>query len=732
MLFSCRPNSFPVFPYSTYLSFLRWLSTGTPATGAPSIGLPQNRLNYLRMFFRLGMQFQNYQTNHYELALLSALRSCSSISNDFLGQQIHCRVLKSGLGFNNFITNSLISMYAKCGLIGHARSLFDSCSSLDTVSCNIMISGYVKSGHLDNARQLFEIMPEKDCISYTTMIMGLARFECWTEAIEAFKDMKSSGIFPSDLTMVNILSACSHIGGIWDCRMLHALLIKLQLLKFDFVSTNLLNFYGACSSVGEARILFEEMPEHDIVSWNAMLNGYTKAGLVDVAKQFFETIPTKDVVSWGTMIDSYLQLERLTEALTAFGAMLSSGLRANDVMVVDLVSACGQFTAFAEGLQLHGMIVKEGFDCYDFIQATIINFYSACGRISLARLQFEIGLKNHLPSWSALIAGYIRNGMIHQARGLFDEVPEKDVFSWSAMISGYTQNEQPDEALELFHGMKDSGIEANEITMVSVLSAIASLGALGEGRLAHEYIHSNSIPLNDILMTAIVDMYAKCGSINTALDMFHQFRDKVSTVSLWNAIICGLAVHGQAELSLEIFSDLQGRHIKLNSITFIGVLSACCHSGLVEAGERHFKSMKNVYNIEPDIKHYGCMVDLLGRVGRLEAAEDLINSMPMKADFVLWGTLLAACRTHGNIEIGERAADSIARLEPSHGASRVLLANLYADAGRYEEAFSVRRSMQVLGMMKSPGCSSLKLLPSTSKNVAAPDRTIAVNQDEGA
>ncbi|XP_062108461.1 pentatricopeptide repeat-containing protein At5g19020, mitochondrial-like [Humulus lupulus] len=709
MLFPFRHNSFPVFPY-TYLSFFRWLCTGTPITGASSFPPPahaQNRLNYLRMFFRLGMQLQNYQTNDYELALLSALRTISSISDVFLGQQIHSRVLKSGLGFNTFITNSLISMYAKCGVIEDARSLFDSCASLDTVSCNIMISGYVKSGNLNNARQLFEIMPWKDCISYTTMIMGLARNECWTEAIEAFKDMKSAGILPSDLTMLNIISACSHIGGIWDCRILHALLIKLQLLRFDFVSTNLLNLYCACSSVGEARILFDEMPELDIVSWNAMLNGYTKAGLVDVAKQFFETIPTKDVVSWGTMIDGFVQLERLTEALTAFRAMLSTGLRANDVMVVDLVSACGRFTAFAEGLQFHAMIVKESFDCYDFIQATIINFYSACGRTILARLQFEIGIQDHLPSWSALIAGYIKNGMIDQARGLFDEMPEKDVFSWSAMISGYTQNEQPYEALELFHGMKASGIEANEITMVSVLSAIASLGTLREGRLAHEYIHSNSIPLNDILMTAIVDMYAKCGSINTAVEIFHQFCDKVSTISLWNAIICGLAIHGQAKLSLEIFSDLQGRHIELNSITFIGVLSACCHAGLVEVGQRHFKSMKNVYNIEPDIKHYGCMVDLLGRAGRLEEAEDLIKSMPMEADFVLWGTVLAACRTHGNIEIGERAAESVARLEPSHGASRVLLGNLYADAGRYEEAFSVRRSMLVLGMMKSPGCSGI-------------------------
>ncbi|POO02294.1 Tetratricopeptide-like helical domain containing protein [Trema orientale] len=691
-----RPKSFPFFPY-TNLSFLRWVSTG--ATRAP----PED---YLRFFFRSAMHSSNHHTD-YELALVSALRSCSSISALFQGQQIHSHVLKSGLGLNTYITNSLISMYAKSGFIADAQSLVDSCSRLDTVSYNIMIAGYVKSGQLDNARHVFEVMPEKGCISYTTMIMGLARNGCWTEAIEVFKDMRSAGVVPSDMTMTSVLSACSHIGGIWDCRMLHALVVKLLLLGSVFVSTNLLNFYCACLSVGDARILFDEMPERNIVSWNVMLNGYSKAGLVDIARELFERLPTKDVVSWGTIIDGYVLVERLSEALMMCRAMLRTGLRTNDVMVVDLVSACARFLAIAEGLQFHGIIVKDGLDCCDFIQSTIINFYSACGRTSLAHLQFEIGIKDHLASWNALIAGYTKNGMIDQARQLFDEMIKRDVFSWSAMISGYTQNEQPDVALELFHDMIASGIQANEITMVSVLSAIASLGTLREGRWAHEYIQSNSIPLTDNLSAALIDMYAKCGSINTALEMFHRIRDTVSTVSPWNAIICGLAMHGHAKLSLEIFSDLQRRRIKLNSITFIGVLSACCHAGLVEAGKRHFKSMKNVYNIEPDIKHYGCMVDLLGRAGRLEEAEDLIKRMPMEADIIIWGILLAAGRIHGNVEIGERAAESLAKLEPSHGASRVLLSNLYADAGRWDEAFSVRRGMQILRMTRSPGCSGV-------------------------
>lgn len=698
MIISLRPKSLSV---RVPTPNLKWVSTIT--SKRPQ--LPQDPPEgHVRLFFD---GTTNHNNSDYELSLVSVLKSCSSLLAISQGQQIHCLVLKSGLGSNTFIGNSLINMYAKCGFVDDARYLFDCLSKLDPVSCNIMIAGYVKIGQLDNARRLFEIMPGKGCVSYTTMIMGLAQNDCWREAVEVFKDMRVAGVVPNYVTMASVMSACAHLGGIWNCRMLHVLVIKLQLEGLVLISTNLLHMYCLCSSVAEARSLFEEMPERNTVSWNVMLNGYAKAGLVDRARELFERIPAKDVVSWGTMIDGYVQVELLGEALMIYRAMLRTGVGPNDVMIVDLISACGRSMALGEGQQFHGITVKTSFDRHDFIQATIIHFYAACGRMSLARLQFEVGIKDHLASWNALIAGFIRNEMIDEARQIFNEMPERDVFSWSALIAGYAQSEQPNMALELFHQMVACGIQPNEITMVSVLSAIATLGTLKEGRWAHEYVCNNSIPLNDNLSAAIIDMYAKCGSIDSALRVFYQIREKASNVSPWNAIICGLAMHGHANLSLEVFSDLQSRRIKLNSITFIGVLTACCHAGLVELGKRYFKIMKNVYNLEPNIKHYGCMVDLLGRAGQLEEAEELVRGMPMKADIVIWGTLLAACRTHGNVEIGERAAKSLARLEPSHGAGRVLLSNIYADAGRWEDAFSIRRAMQIQRLKKSPGCSGV-------------------------
>ncbi|XP_057956824.1 pentatricopeptide repeat-containing protein At5g19020, mitochondrial [Malania oleifera] len=705
MIISLRPGSllrFIILSPSISPPYLKWLSTTAITTSPPQLLPPEDQL---RLFFN-GFNDRK-QNSDFELALVTALKSCSSLQTVSQGQQIHCLVAKSGLDSNIFVQNSLINMYAKCGLIAAARLMFDSCSVLDSVSCNIMITGYVKFGHLDAARQLFEIMPGKGCVSYTTMIMGLAQHDCWIEAAKVFKDMRYAGVTPNEVTMASVISAYSHIGVICDGRMLHAMVAKLGLEEFVLVSTNLVHMYCLCSGLEDARILFDVMPERNIVSWNVMLNGYSKEGRINLARDLFERIPMKDVVSWGTMIDGYVQAERLREALTMYSAMLCTGLGPNEVMVVDLISACGHSMAVSEGQQLHGVIIRRGFDGNDFIQSTIIHFYAACYKINLAHLQFELGSKDHLSSWNALIAGYIRNGMINQARKIFCEMPERDVFSWSAMISGYAQIEQPDITLELFHEMVASGVQPNEVTMVSVLSSIATLGSLKEGLWAHEYICNNSIPLNDNLAAALIDMYAKCGSINRALDLFYKIRGNVSSVSPWNAIICGLAMHGHADMSLQIFSELQQVHIKLNSITFIGVLSACCHAGLVEVGEQHFMSMKNLYNIDPNIKHYGCMVDLLGRAGRVEEAEELIRSMPMEADVVIWGTLLAACRKHGNVEIGERAAESLSRLDTSHGAGRVLLSNIYADAGRWDDAFLVRKAMQSQRMQRLSGCSGV-------------------------
>ncbi|KAF9607725.1 hypothetical protein IFM89_038609 [Coptis chinensis] len=529
-----------------------------------------------------------------------------------------------------------------------------------------MMGGYVKNDRLEDGMRLFERMPDRDCVSFTTMIMGLAKNGKRNEAIEIFKEMKLFGVSFNEVTLASLISAYSHLGGSYNGCMVHALAIKAGLEMFLLVSTNLVLIYCNSFRLGDAKVIFNEIPERNEVTWNVMLNGYSKMGLVDLARKLFDRIPVRDLVSWSTMIDCYVRADMLDEALSVYREMVSAGLAPNEVMIVDLVSACGRLVALDEGQQLHCWTVKTGLECYVFMQATIIHFYAACSMMDLACLQFESGRKDNITSWNALVAGFVRNKMVDLARQVFNEMPERDVVSWSSMVAGYAQIGQSDSTLELFHEMLESGVQPNEITMVSVLSSIASTGKMDHGKWVHDYIHDNSLPLNDNLSAALIDIYVT-----------------------------------------QSFSDLQRTHIRPNSITFIGVLSACCHAGLIEQGEWYFDSMKRVYGIEPNIKHYGCMVDLFGRCGRLAEAERLIMRMPMRADIVIWGTLLAASRTHGNVEIGERAAKNLAHLEPAHGASQVLLSNLYADVGWWNEVSLVRKTLQSQRLKKLPGYSGV-------------------------
>ncbi|KAG9457422.1 hypothetical protein H6P81_001930 [Aristolochia fimbriata] len=638
-----------------------------------------------------------------EFALVSALKSCSSVCH---GKQIQSLVIKSGFASNVYVQNSLINVYAKFGSINTARWMFDSCHLLDTASWNIMIVGYVKLGLLDCAWKLFAEMPDRDCVSFTTVIMGFAQNDQPFQALEIFRDMRACGVVANEVTLASVLSACSHLLAKETGKVVHGIAVKSALEVFVIVSTNLVNMYICFSSLDEAECVFSRMTERNIVTWNVMLNGYSKSGAIDLAEELFERIPMKDLVSWSTMIDGYVKSGRLCEALITFCGMLRAGVVSNEVTIVDLLSACAQFSAGPEGHQLHAVILKSGLDCHTFIQTTIIHFYAACGQILEARLQFSLSNKEILSPWNALISSFMKNNMPDSARHLFEEMPARDLVSWSSIIAGYVQNKQFDSALVLFQEMQDRGLRPNEITMVSVVSAVAHSGTLEQGIMVHQYIVNNSIYLNDNLCAGLVDMYAKCGCIQKALEFFDEVYNKITTISPWNAIIYGLAMHGQAK-SLDLFHCLLKTGIKPNLVTFVAVLCACCHGGLVEEGKKYFKLMKNEYNIEPNIKHYGCMVDLLAKAGHLEEAEKLIQEMPMKTDVVIWGSLLAASRTYGNLEKAAKAKECLTRLDPSHGAGEVTYSNIFAALEMWDEVALVRKDMQVKGVAKVPGCSEV-------------------------
>lgn len=298
-------------------------------------------------------------------------------------------------------------------------------------------------------------------------------------------------------------------------------------------------------------------------------------------------------------------------------------------------------------------------------------------------------------------------GDIEFARKLFDEMPHRDLVAWNAMIAGYAQRGEPREALHLFKAMQVEGVRVNEVTMVSVLSACAQFGAFDQGRWAHVYIDKNKLPITVTLGTALIDMYSKCGNITRAMEVFWKMGEK--NVYTWSSLMSGLAMNGAGEKCLEIFSFMKEKGVLPNEVTFVSVLRACSVAGLVEQGCKHFDSMMRVYGIEPKLEHYGCMVDLYGRAGRLDEALNVINSMPIKPHVGAWGALLNACRIYRNMELAELALTRIVELESNNDGAYVALSNLYADSKKWDGVSNVRELMKANGVRKEPGCSVIEV-----------------------
>jgi pentatricopeptide repeat protein len=345
-------------------------------------------------------------------------------------------------------------------------------------------------------------------------------------------------------------------------------------------------------------------------------------------------------------------------------------------------------------------------------------------------------------SWNTVIAGYAQNGSIEDASQLFGRMPEKDVISWNTMIAAYAQIGHGEEAMKLFCQMQRVGVRPIQTTFTSLLSASASLASIEQGKQHHTYIFKIGFSSEVFVGNALIAMYAKCGHIDDARQVLDEMpeRDVVS----WNSLITGFALHGRGKEALQLFEQMQLLDIKPNNTTFIGILSACSHAGLVDEGWQYFYSMNRDNCITPTAGHYACMVDLLARAGCLKEAEEFIDEMPFKLDAVAWGSLLGACRVHVNTEVAKRAAEHLFELEPENAGTYVLLSNIYAAAGRWNDAAKIRILMKDRGVKKKPGCSWIKvknkvhtfvvgdrLHPQTDAIYATLERLAGKMQEEG-
>jgi pentatricopeptide repeat protein len=472
-----------------------------------------------------------------------------------------------------------------------------------------------------------------------------------------------------------LISQCSNIQ---DLKIIHAHMLRTHFFFDIFASSRIIAFCidHKTKFLTYAIKVFSQIPNPNLFIFNALIRG---CSISENPSNSFHY---------------YIQSQRI-------------GLLPDNITHPFLVKACAQLENLTMGTQVHSQIIKHGFENDFYVQHSLVYMYASVSDLKAARCIFKMMGRFDVVSWTCMIKGYCKCGDVDSARELFDRMPEKNLVTWSTMISGYARNNRFDKAVEMFEILWAEGVVANEVVMVGVMSSCAHLGALAIGEKAHEYVKRNNLALNVILGTAIVDMYARCGNVEKAIRVFEEIKEK--DVLCWTGLISGLAMHGYAEKAIEYFYVMVKNGIVPRDITFTAVLKACSHGGLVEKGLEIFESMKRDHGVEARLEHYGCMVDLLGRAGKLEEAEKFILEMPVKPNAPIWGALLGACRIHRNIEVGERVGKFLIEMKPEHSGYYVLLSNIYARTNKWKDATVMRRLMKEKGVRKPTGYSLIEI-----------------------
>ncbi|XP_020598486.1 pentatricopeptide repeat-containing protein At5g66520-like [Phalaenopsis equestris] len=420
---------------------------------------------------------------------------------------------------------------------------------------------------------------------------------------------------------------------------------------------------------------------------------------------FHRSANSPEIFLWNSHLNT-LSSSSPSDALLLFTRLLSSNILPNTFSCSFALKACSQLSnCFLTGKNIHALILKLGFHPDVFLHNTLVHMYSSLGAMADAHLMFEKMPRRDTVSYNIMIARLTMDGEMDLAREMFDAMPERSVRSWTSLIAGYVQWQNPREAVRLFIEMENLGMRPNEVTVVAVLAACADLGALDLGKRIHEYANLFRFLSNVRICNTLIDMYIKCGCVQVAREVFDDMSER--TVVSWSAMINGYAIHGQGDDALELFKDMRKVGIQPNPVTFVGLLHACSHMGLLKQGQNFFKTMIRDYNIVPEIEHYGCMVDLLSRAGLLDEALEFIRKMPVKPNGVVWGALLGGAKVYNRVDMAEEAVRQLFDLDPLNDGYYVVLSNIYANAGRFNDAAKVRRLMRNKGVKKTPGQSTI-------------------------
>ncbi|CAL5215326.1 unnamed protein product [Lathyrus oleraceus] len=556
-------------------------------------------------------------------------------------------------------TNS-ISTHMRNGHCHLALRVFDAMPYRNLFSWNLMLTGYVKNHRLGDARNLFDLMPHKDIVSWNTMLSGYVRSGCVDEAKLVFDNMP----YKDSISWNGLLAVYVQNGRLEEARRLFE-----SKRDWEVISWNcLMGGYVKRKMLDDARQLFYHMPVRDVISWNTMISGYARDGDLFQARRLFEESPVRDVFTWTAMVYAYVQNGMLDEARRIFNEMPGKSDMTYNVMIAG---------------------------------------YVQCKKMEMARELFEAMPCRNVGSWNIIISGYGQNNDIVQARKLFDMMPQRDCVSWAAIIAGYAQTGYYEEAMDMLVEMKRDGKSLNRSTFCCALSTCADMASLVLGKQVHGQVVKTGYDNGCLVGNALLDMYCKCGSIGKAYDVFEGIQQK--DIISWNTMLAGYARHGFGRQALLVFDSMKIAGFIPDEITMVGVLSACSHTGMTDRGTEYFYAMNKAYGIAPNSKHYNCMIDLLGRAGRLEEAHNLMKIMPFEPDAATWGALLGASRIHGYTELGEKAAEMLFNMEPHNVGMYVLLSNLYAGLGKWVDVGNLRLKMRQLGIQKIPGYSWIEV-----------------------
>ncbi|CAF1929208.1 pentatricopeptide repeat-containing protein At1g32415, mitochondrial [Brassica napus] len=629
---------------------------------------------------------------------------------------------------------SLLTKFAKAGYLHEARVLFEVMPERNIVTCNAMLTSYVKRRKLSEAWTLFREMP-KDVVSWTVMLTALCDEGRIDDAVELFDEMPER----------NVVSWNTLVSGlIKNGDMEKAKQVFDAMPSRDIVSWNaMIKGYIENDGWEEAKLLFESMGERNVVTWTSMVSGYCRYRDVHEAYRLFCEMPERNVVSWTAMIGGLVWNEFYREALLLFLEM-NKDLDPNDETLISLAYACGGLgVGFHRlGQQLHAQVISNGWESEDQdgrLAKSLVHMYASSGLIgsaqSLLNESFDLQSCNIVingylrigdleraqtlfeqveclhdkVSWTSMINGYLDAGDVSRAFDLFHELHDKDGVTWTVMVSGLVRNELFAEAASLLSDMMRHGLKPLNSTYSVLLSSAGATSNLDQGKHLHCVIAKTTACYDPdlILQNSLVSMYAKCGAIDDAYEIFSKMVRK-DTVS-WNSMIMGLSHHGLADKALSLFKEMLDLEMKPNSVTFLAVLSACSHCGLITRGLELFKAMKETYSIQPGIEHYISMIDLLGRAGKLREAEEFISTLPFTPDHTVYGALLGLCgfnwRDRDAEGVAKRAAMRLLELDPVNAPGHVALCNVYAGLGKHEMEKEMRKEMGYKGVKKTPGCS---------------------------